>query len=235
MESNQSNDLPLLRYPYPHRELVRRYREHFKDRDYRMAAIASFAALCGSIIASLMAGHFANVHASNYVEDIILSNTPALNLDTLFVFGTMLFTVFVGIVAFAHPRRIPFMFYSLALFFFIRAGFVTLTHIAPFPLRSDFDFGVTIRHYFFGSDLFFSGHTGSPFLMALLFWHEWRLRIMFLAWSVFFAFVVLLGHLHYSIDVASAFFITYTIYHIAQTLFPEYYALFYSDLPEDEA
>jgi hypothetical protein len=34
-----------------------------------------------------------------------------------------------------------------------------------------------------------------------------------------FGIVVLLGHLHYSIDVLSAFFITYSIYHICELFF----------------
>ena len=46
------------------------------------------------------------------------------------------------------------------------------------------------------------------------------LRYLFLAWSVFFGIVVLLGHLHYTIDVLSAFFITYGIVDIAKWLFP---------------
>ena len=37
--------------------------------------------------------------------------------------------------------------------------------------------------------------------------------------AFFFGVVVLLGHLHYTIDVASAFFITYSIYHIAEWAF----------------
>ncbi|MCL5009147.1 MAG: hypothetical protein M1400_02270, partial [Patescibacteria group bacterium] len=46
------------------------------------------------------------------------------------------------------------------------------------------------------------------------------LRYVFLAASVVFGAAVLLGHLHYSIDVFSAFFITYGIYRIAVKIFP---------------
>jgi hypothetical protein len=86
-----------------------------------------------------------------------------------------------------------------------------------------------VNDLFFGADLFFSAHTGMPFLGALAFWKEKEIRYFSLFGSLFFAVVVLLGHLHYSIDVASAFFITYGIFHIAQYFFPKDWKLFSSD------
>jgi membrane-associated phospholipid phosphatase len=75
----------------------------------------------------------------------------------------------------------------------------------------------------FTGDLFFSGHTGLPFLLALVFWdHPWWRRV-FVIVSIIFGVTVLLGHFHYSIDVFGAFFITYTIFHIATRLFPRDY------------
>jgi len=65
-----------------------------------------------------------------------------------------------------------------------------------------------------------------PFLLALIFWDEKYLRYFFIVSSIFFGAIVLLGHYHYSIDVAAAFFITYTIYHIAKKLFPRDFELF---------
>jgi len=49
---------------------------------------------------------------------------------------------------------------------------------------------------------------------------------MFLGFSVLFAVVVLLGHLHYSIDVMSAYFITFSIFNICKFLFKEDWQLF---------
>ena len=122
----------------------------------------------------------------------------------------------------------PFVFYGLALFYGIRSGFTSLTHIAPFYPHISDDFGATINKAFFGGDRFFSAHTGMPFMGALAFWREKPARYFFLAASLYFAVIVLLGHLHYSIDVLSAFFITYAIYHIAIWLFPTEYARFMS-------
>jgi membrane-associated phospholipid phosphatase len=70
-----------------------------------------------------------------------------------------------------------------------------------------------------GNDFFFSGHTGMPFLIALIFWKEKWVRSISIAVSLLFGALVLLGHLHYSIDVFGAFFITYTIFHICQKFF----------------
>jgi hypothetical protein len=82
-----------------------------------------------------------------------------------------------------------------------------------------------------GNDLFFSGHTGLPFLIALIFWDHVYVRTLFLSSSVVFGVIVLLSHLHYSIDVFSAFFITYSIYHISLKLFHLDYTFF---VPEEK-
>jgi membrane-associated phospholipid phosphatase len=74
-----------------------------------------------------------------------------------------------------------------------------------------------------GSDFFFSGHTGLPFLIALIFWDNRLIRYISLSASILFGVSVLLGHLHYSIDVFAAFFITYSIFAIARRFFAKDY------------
>jgi hypothetical protein len=171
---------------------------------------------------------FSTERASNPVTDIILSNIPVFEVDALFVYGTLVFAVVSVLLFLAHPKRIPFALKAVALFWIIRSAFVVMTHLAPFEPYIVSDFSPRVNDLFFGGDLFFSAHTGMPFLGALAFWNEKGLRNLYLLGSVFFAVVVLLGHLHYSIDVASAFFITYGIFHIAQWLFPHDWALFRS-------
>src|SRR3989339_678229 len=57
------------------------------------------------------------------------------------------------------------------------------------------------------------------FIFVLIFWENKWLRTIFVASSIFFGASVLLGHLHYSIDVFSAFFITFGIFHLAKSFF----------------
>jgi hypothetical protein len=132
--------------------LAERYRAVAAVRGYWVTSLCAILALAGSIWVSLLAGQYSVTHASNSVSDIVLSNVPVFNLDDLFVYGTLVFAGFVFIVALMYPRRLPFMFFTLALFYLIRAGFVTLTHVAPFPERTAVDFGETITRYFFGAD-----------------------------------------------------------------------------------
>lgn len=221
---------PLEHRRSPHRALIHRYRAYGSLQSFRISAVSSIILFAAGVYLNYLASDYATAQASNSVTDIILSNTPALDVDALFVYGAVALIGFITLLCLWHPKRIPFTLYSLGAFFIIRAGFISLTHIAPFPVHTPIQFtsdiGIFFSKLFFGDDLFFSGHTGVPFLMALLYWRDRVLRSLFLAWSIVLALVVLLGHIHYSIDVVSAYFITYTIYAIASWLFPKDHELF---------
>lgn len=207
-------------------ELRQKYRALWRERSFRNSFLLSIFALLAGLAVNNFAIRFSTERISNSVTDIILSNTPALPVNNLFIYGTF-FAIGVSVILAAYyPREIPFALNATALFFVIRSVFVSLTHLAPFAPHVADDFGAIINNAFFGGDLFFSGHTGLPFLGALMFWDRPNLRYFYLGLSIFFGALVLLGHIHYSIDVASAFFITYGIYHIAIWLFPKSFAWF---------
>jgi len=178
-----------------------------------------------SVFATHYASMYAEIKASNPVDDIILSNTPVFNFEFIFVQGAIMLTLFVVLLCFKFRRAAPFLLKSVSLFIIIRAVFVSLTHIGPFPLKLQVESGL-LNFITAGNDLFFSGHTGLPFLIALIFWEHKYLRRIFLFASVLFGIIVLLSHLHYSIDVFSAFFITYSIYHMAIKFFHKDYEFF---------
>lgn len=183
------------------------------------------------LVVSLFANYFANVYvairASNTVTDLILDNVPVINIRWIFFQGAALFFLFMVWLLIREPNKIPFVLKSAAVFILIRSVFITLTHLAVPPQNLLFlNWNTMFNAWTSGNDLFFSSHTGMPFLMALIFWNNKRLRIFFIAVSLIFGVSVLLGHVHYSIDVFAAFFITYGIFHITQWLFPKDYKLF---------
>jgi hypothetical protein len=211
--------------------IVSRYRDAFSTRGFRAAALYSILFFAASTVVSFYAITYANAVASSYVTDIVLSNTPAFDVDGLFGYGTILLIVFITLLLLAYPKRIPFSLNAMAAFYIIRSAFTTLTHLGPFPtLPANGDWGTLLSHFLFGDDYFFSAHVGVCFLLALVFWHQKPLRYIFIAWSVYMAIVVLLGHYHYSIDVASAYFITYTIYILCERFFPASLRMFNTSL-----
>lgn len=178
-----------------------------------------------SVYATHFASIYAEVRASSSVDDIILSNTRVYNFEFFFVYVAIALMIFVVVLCLRFRNTAPFLLKTVSLFIIIRSIFVSLTHMGPFPLKLQLsskllDFITT------GNDLFFSGHTGLPFLIALIFWDHIYIRVLFLTSSFVLGAGVLLAHLHYSIDVFSAFFITYSIYHIAMKLFRKDYEFF---------
>ena len=143
------------------------------------------------------------------------------DVDGIFIYGPLFLWLFVSLICLYQPKKIPFVLKSIALFVFIRSIFITLTHIGPFPDETLFSSNPArwFNKFAFGGDLFFSAHTGLPFLMSLVFWDNKTLRYIFIVTAAFFGAIVLLGHFHYSIDVFAAFFITYAIFHMAEFIF----------------
>lgn len=201
------------------KRMARKYRSVLSDKDMVLSFVLSLGMFAASLVVNFVCGTYATDHVSNYVTDIVLSNIPVFDVDIYFVYGAVILVAVIVFLCFAHPHRTPFILKTVSLFVIIRSVFISLTHLGPFPNQVPIDTVNVISKFSFGGDLFFSGHTGLPFLMALIFWHERRLRIFFLLTSLFFAIIVLLGHLHYSIDVLSAFFITYSIFVMAKYFF----------------
>lgn len=180
--------------------------------------------------------HFANLYAftyserptSSFVGDIVLDNLPTVDLNIIIIEGAFLSIVLGILYVLSKPRHILFALKTLALFIIVRALFISLTHVGVYPTHIDPGLGFFDGMYSylnFQLGFFFSGHTGLPFLMALIFWDHRTARLVFLSMSLVFGVAVLLAHIHYSIDVLAAPFMAYGIFGVAKRLFPRDYAL----------
>jgi len=206
------------------------YKTYFSDKNFLISFFGGLLLLAVSLVAQFFISGYVNSLPSSPVTDLILSNIRVYDVDGIFVYGTVLLVLVSLFIGLRHINYLPFAMKSVALFTLIRSVFVTLTHISAFPVHavisSTFFNREAFNGIFTGNDLFFSGHTGLPFLLALMCWENKKLRIIFLAFSLMFAVIVLLGHIHYSIDVLSAYFITYSIFQICKFLFKKEWKLF---------
>jgi hypothetical protein len=200
------------------------YRKLFGNRAYVRSVSEGAVFLAASTIAIFAAGYGPR---QQLVTDFVLSRVGPFNVRFLFIYGTFTAFVITASLLAWRPNRLPFALKAVALFLLVRAVFVALTHMAPSPIDPQ-KAAPFFNSIFYGSDLFFSGHTGLPFLAALAFWHIPQWRIFYLALTAFFGSIVLLGHYHYSIDVLAALFITHGVFQTSCWLFGRDYALFRS-------
>jgi len=212
------------------KEIGRQYRSCFSNKHFLFSFFTGIFVFAAALVISSYAVGFATASASNPVTDLILDNIRVYDVDGFFVNGAVIMGLFIIAVCFLWPHRLPFTAKAIALFIVTRSLFIILTHIGSFPTQAVIDpstqnliqdvIGTNLySSLFLGKDSFFSGHTGLPFLMAYLYWDKRWLRYIFIALSIMFGVVVLLGHLHYTIDVLSAFFISYGVYRMARILF----------------
>jgi hypothetical protein len=204
----------------------------YLSRQFLPSVIWAIVLLSFSFWFSYLANDYANKTANNQVTDLILSNTPVFNVNLIVVYGPILLMLFlIGLLA-IRPQTIPFTLKSMALFVAVRAVFMSLTHIAQFYPQALLDSGPFINLLGAGNQggLFFSGHTGLPFLLAIIFWDNKKIRLIFLGASILFGVSLLLGHLHYSIDILGAFFITYSISTMSKRLFAKDFVIFHKGL-----
>jgi len=203
------------------RKIINKHKLLWLQKDFSWSCVMGVVFLAGSLLFNHLISAYVDRSAGAYVQDIFLDNLPVFNVDWIINDAVIIFTIFVVGYAIINPHKIPFIFKSMALFIGIRSIFITLTHLGPAPIRTYLDPNDLLINLNNGRDMFFSGHTGLPFLLALIFWEDKLMRYVSLGASFVFGGAVLLGHLHYSIDVFAAFFITYSIFHLAHKLFPE--------------
>ena len=201
------------------------YVNHNKKSDYRISILLGVVMVAISLLFNHFANSYVDSHVGAYVSDMLLDNIPVFDVNFMVNEGVWIFTFFACLFIFANPKKIPFFLKSFATFIFVRSLFIMLTHLGPMPQHSYLNPNDYLSWMAGGDDMFFSGHTGVPFLIALVFWENKFVRNFYLIVSVIFGTTMILGHLHYSIDVFSAFFITYGIFKMSQEFFAKDYEL----------
>jgi PAP2 superfamily C-terminal len=201
------------------------YHEVLSNKKYLLSMGTSYVFFLSSLFASYLAVQIAFRDAGNSTTDILLDHLPVINTDIVFTEGAMLFVFLIAVLLALKPKTFTFTMKALALLIYTRSLFVIMTHLGPYPTHiiTDLD---KFRYISTGSDLFFSGHTAIPFMMALLFWQVASMRYIYILCSVVAAGAVLLGHLHYTIDVFAAYFITYGVFQFAKFAFDKDYQFF---------
>lgn len=204
--------------------VITHYTVLFRNNEflYRLATALGF--LVVSLVLSNYAGHYASRSGGNAVNDLILDFLPTYNVSIIHVYIALTFWLCISGYIASKPALAPYICKTLALFALIRSIFICLTHLGE-PANQLFIPDGFSSLLLFKGDLFFSGHVGGPFLMMLLCWDNFTIRILSLCASLFFAATVLIGHIHYSIDVFAAPFITYSIYQLSLFLFSRDYEL----------
>lgn len=146
-----------------------------------------------------------------YVPDLILDHIAPVNLSFIYIWGYIFFFLVIFLYPiFFHIRTLHIVISQFSLLVMLRAVFVLLTHLQIPHDAIIANFPGMFEKLSFQNDLFFSGHTAIPFLGFLMF--KKKIRYIFLFGSVLMGTVVLLMHVHYSIDVFGAFFMTYGSY-----------------------
>ncbi len=152
------------------------------------------------------------------VPDLILDHIGPVDMSFLFVHGYLIlvFALFLYPLI-LHIRMLHIVISQFSLLVILRALFMIFTHLQS-PLDAiPIHFPWIFKELSFENDMFFSGHTAIPFLGFLLF-RKSKIRFFFLIGSILMAITVLVMHLHYSIDVFSAYFITYCSYWMGRFL-----------------
>ncbi len=183
----------------------------------RLLVLASFLFVV-ALYADYRCGVYVTYRDSVKVPDLILDRLPSMDLGFLFTYGYM--ALIVGMFSYPILRRIRMLHVvaiQFSLLLLLRSIFMIFTHMGTPAGAVAVEFPGIFSKLYFENDMFFSGHTAMPFLGFYLFRHS-ALRYVYLVGAVVMGAVALVMHLHYSVDVFAAFFMTYASYQMGNAL-----------------
>ena len=176
------------------------------------------ALLLVTIILILLPTFFAFIEKREgmVLQDFVLDAIPAIDVSipTFVVIWSMVLLVFYRI--YQNPRLFLVIAYGFILMCILRVLTISLLPLNPpvgiIALKDPIaNIAYGGNGIFITKDLFYSGHTGNMFLFFLCLQRKWD-KIIALAASFIVGILVLVQHIHYSIDVFAAFIFTYFIY-----------------------
>jgi membrane-associated phospholipid phosphatase len=190
--------------------------EAWQERRFRNKTI--IALLLVTIILLALPTFFAFIEKREglVLQDYVLDAIPAMDVSipTFVIIWSVVVLVFYRI--YQNPRLFLLIAYGFILMCLARILTISLLPLNPptgiITLKDPIaNIAYGGNGIFITKDLFYSGHTGNMFLFFLCLEAKWD-KIIALIASFLIGFLVLIQHIHYSIDVIAAFIFTYFLY-----------------------
>ena len=171
-----------------------------------------------AIILLLLPSFFAFIEQREgmVLQDFVLERLPAMDVSipTFIIIWSVVILVFYRI--YQNPSIFLVVAYGFILMCMARVLTISLLPLNPPPGLITLKDPIANIAYggkgiFITKDLFYSGHTGNMFLFFLCLEAKWD-KIIALAASFMVGILVMVQHIHYSVDVIAAFIFTYFIY-----------------------
>ena len=188
----------------------------WQERRFRNKTI--IALLLVTIILTLLPTFFAFIEKREgmVLQDYLLDVIPAMDVSipTFIIIWSVVMLVLYRI--YQNPRLFLVVAYGFILMCLARILTISLLPLNPptgiITLQDPIaNIAYGGNGIFITKDLFYSGHTGNMFLFFLCLEAKWD-KIIALTASFLIGLLVLIQHIHYSIDVFAAFIFTYFIY-----------------------
>ncbi len=165
-------------------------------------------------------------HFFNFIEhrdgkilnDVVLNVLPAKDVSLLIFSIIWLLSILLLVKAIQNPRL--FVIFVTSFMLLTLSRIISIYFVALNPPIGLIELKDPLSNFFYGNtfitkDLFFSGHTATMFLMYLCFDNK-VLKIVSLMATLLVGFLVLLQHVHYTLDVLAAPFSVYVIFKLTK-------------------
>ncbi|VVB79383.1 Uncharacterised protein [uncultured archaeon] len=189
-------------------------------KSHKNLIILSMLFLISAILINYASGFYVDHNTKTVsANDLLLDFLPSIDISPIFIYGA----VIIVALFFLYPLLFRLEEFHKAvsqfsLLILVRSFFIILTHLS-LPLDAIAVHAPNFLSFLnVQNDLFFSGHTSIPFLGFLLFKNK-KIKYFFLVSSIVMAVTVLLMHVHYTIDVLSAYFITYGVFKFGEKFY----------------
>ncbi len=152
------------------------------------------------------------------LNDIVLNSLPAKDVSILIFSIIWSLSILMFIKAVQNPRL--FVIFVTSFTFLTVSRIITIYFVPLNPPIGLIELKDPLSNFFYGNtfitkDLFYSGHTATMFLMYLCFKNK-ILKAIALVATLMVGFLVLLQHVHYTLDVLAAPFSVYIIFRVVK-------------------
>jgi hypothetical protein len=197
------------------------WREAFSTKSFTIKFVVGWILLL--TILGLYPYYFAYIQArpGTQLNDWLLAAIPAVDFSGL-VFGIIAVTTLLGLF---RTLQSPYLFLVLLWgYLFLNISRVITIFLVPLeppiglmPMTDPLAFPFYGQGGNINKDLFYSGHTGTIFLLYLVLQKKWEKRVA-LAFTVLIGVLLLVQHIHYTVDVLCAPVFVYFLYIWAKKL-----------------